>query len=126
MTRRLLVVDDALIIREKIKDAASEAGWEIAGEATNGAEAIEAYTAVRPDLVTLDLVMPQFDGLHALRGIRAADPNARVVVVSALEQKAILKEAFRNGAADFVLKPFAKSDLLATLQRACPAEEPVA
>jgi two-component system, chemotaxis family, chemotaxis protein CheY len=121
MTRRLLVVDDALIIREKIKDVATAAGWEIAGEAANGAEAVEAYLQTRPDVVTLDLVMPQFDGLHALRGIRAADPAARVVVVSALEQKAVLKEAFRNGATDFVLKPFDKTNLIATLERAAPA-----
>jgi two-component system chemotaxis response regulator CheY len=124
MTRRLLIVDDAMIIREKIKDAALATGWEIAGEAANGAEAIEAYLKLRPDVVTLDLVMPQFDGLHALRGIRAADPNACVIVVSALEQKAVLREAFRTGATDFVLKPFDKANLIATLEHAASACEP--
>ena len=117
MTRRLLVTDDAIIIREMIKDAATEAGWEIAGEATNGQEAIERYLEVRPDACTLDLVMPQYDGLHALRGILEADPEARVCVVSALDQKHVLKQAFQIGAADFIVKPFDRQALIETLEK---------
>ena len=115
MSKTLLVIDDALIIREMIKDAATEAGWEIAGEAVNGQDAIDKYQELRPDAVTLDMVMPDYDGLHALRGIIQADPQARVCVVSALDQTKILKEAFKIGAADFIVKPFDKNNLVDTL-----------
>jgi two-component system chemotaxis response regulator CheY len=116
MPARLLVVDDAMIIRELIKEAAAEAGIEVVGEADNGQTAIERYRELRPDVVTLDLVMPKFDGLHALQGILNFDPQARVVVVSALEQTTILKDAFRKGAADFITKPFDKRILIATIE----------
>jgi two-component system chemotaxis response regulator CheY len=117
MPGTLLVTDDALIIREMIKDTACLAGWTIAGEACNGQEAVERYEALRPDVVTLDLVMPEYDGLHALRGIKAINPNALVVVVSALEQKNILKEAFQLGANDFIVKPFDRQNLVETLEK---------
>ncbi len=117
MSRTLLVVDDALIIRHMIKDVAAGAGWTIAGEAADGQQAIDQYAQLRPHAVTLDLVMPGYDGLHALRGIMACDPNARVLVVSALEQKATLKEAFRLGAADFLIKPFDKQALIDALEQ---------
>ncbi len=117
MTRRLLVTDDAIIIREMIKDAAVAAGWEIAGEASNGQEAIDRYVELRPDACTLDLVMPQYDGLHGLRGILAVDSEARVCVVSALDQKHVLKEAFQIGAADFIVKPFDRRFLVETLDK---------
>ena len=116
MTKRLLVVDDALIIREIIKDAMINAGWEIVGEATNGQEAIDQYELLQPDAVTLDLVMPEYDGLHALQGILEVDPDAKVVVVSALDQKNILKQAFHIGATDFVVKPFNNGALVQTLE----------
>jgi two-component system, chemotaxis family, chemotaxis protein CheY len=117
MPGTLLVTDDALIIRAMIKDTATEAGWSVVGEAANGQQAIEQYERLRPDVVTLDLVMPEFDGLHALRGILALDPRARVVVVSALEQKNVLMDAFKIGASDFVVKPFDRKALVATLER---------
>jgi two-component system chemotaxis response regulator CheY len=116
------VTDDALIIREMIKDAATAAGWEIAGEATNGQEAIDKYQELRPDAVTLDMVMPDFDGIHALRGIMQADPQARVCVVSALDQQQVLKEAFKIGAADFIVKPFKKDNLINTLDNMVDAD----
>ncbi len=115
MPKTLLVADDALIIRQIIKDMAANAGWTIIGEATNGQEAVERYRQLRPDAVTLDLVMPEHDGLFALRGIMEFDPEAKVLVVSALEQRGVLKEAFKSGAADFVSKPFDKENLQATL-----------
>jgi two-component system, chemotaxis family, chemotaxis protein CheY len=120
MARKLLVVDDALIIREIIKDAAIAAGWEIAGEAADGQEAVEQYQELRPDAVTLDLVMPEYDGLHALEGILRVDPEAKVVVVSALDQKNILKQAFKIGATDFLVKPFNNETLVATLENVIP------
>jgi len=121
MTRTLLVADDAVIIREKIKDLAMQSGWTIVGEAGNGQEAIDAYAKLRPDVVTLDLVMPEFDGLYALRGIMSLNPNAKVVIVSALEQKTVLKDAFKVGAADFLVKPFSQQILIDTLEQVAPA-----
>ena len=123
MTKRLLVIDDAMIIREMIKDAAREDGWEIAGQAVNGQEGIEQYEKLQPDAVTLDLVMPEFDGMHALRGIKAGNRNAQILIVSALDQAEILKEALRAGAADFIAKPFNKGRLLAALQKIAARKE---
>ena len=106
MARTLLVTDDSMIIRELVKDVARRDGWEIVGEAADGQQAIEKYEQLRPDGVTLDLVMPNFDGLHALRGIKALDALAKVLVVSAIDQTDVLREAVKLGAADFVVKPF--------------------
>jgi len=117
MPGTLLTIDDAAIIREMIKDTAGAAGWNIVGEACDGREGFEQYRRLRPDAVTLDLVMPEYDGLFALREIRALDPQAKVVVVSALDQKSILKEAFKAGASDFLVKPFQRSMLLETLEQ---------
>ncbi len=117
MEKTLLITDDALIIRTLIRDAATAAGWKVVGEATNGQEAIQAYAESHPAAVTLDLVMPEYDGLHGLRGIRQLDPDARIIVVSALEQRSVLKEAFRLGASDFLLKPFQKPALIAALDQ---------
>jgi two-component system chemotaxis response regulator CheY len=124
MARTLLVTDDALIIRQIIKDMAASAGWEVVGEAANGQEAIDRYRELRPDAVTLDLVMPEHDGLHALHGIMEFDPEAKVLVVSALEQRGALKDAFKAGAADFVSKPFDKQSLQATLDQLLPEGTP--
>lgn len=117
MSKTLLVTDDALIIREMIKDAAREAGWEIVGEATNGQEAVERFDELNPDAVTLDLVMPDFDGLHALRGIAERNGAERVLIVSALDQSDVLKQALRLGAADFIVKPFDKHRLVGALDK---------
>ncbi|MFO0951951.1 MAG: response regulator [Isosphaeraceae bacterium] len=114
---RLLVVDDAMIMRKLIRDVALEAGWEVAGEARNGAEAVELYDKLRPDLVTMDLVMPVMGGNEALRRIRAADPGARVVVVTALDQKQTLMESIRDGAMDFIVKPFDRERVIALLKK---------
>lgn len=121
MSKRLLVVDDAVIIREIIKDTLTNAGWEIVGEADNGQTAIERYRELQPDVMTLDMVMPSFDGLHALKNILSEFPQAKIIVVSALDQKNVLKDAFKIGAADFILKPFDKKNLVETLERVIAA-----
>jgi two-component system, chemotaxis family, chemotaxis protein CheY len=126
MTKTLLVVDDAAIIRAKIKEAAIGAGWTIVAEGRNGKEAVERYAECHPTVVTVDLVMPEYDGIYALREIIAIDPNAKVVVVSAIGQKNVLKDAFGFGAADFIVKPFDKQSLLKTLEQFAPSEEAVA
>src|SRR4051812_24552455 len=104
--KRLLVVDGALLMRKMIREVALEAGWEVAGEATNGAEAVDLCRRLRPDLVTMDIVMPEKRGLEALREIRAVDPDAQVLMISALDQKQTLMESIRDGAIDFIVKPF--------------------
>jgi len=125
--KRLLVVDDALFMRKMISGVAAEAGWEVVGEAGDGAEAVALYDRLRPDLVTMDLVMPVMGGLEALRRIRAGDPAARVVVVTALDQKQALMDSIRDGAVDFIVKPFERQrilNLLAKLGGAAPRSTP--
>jgi two-component system chemotaxis response regulator CheY len=120
MTRTLLIADDSLIIRRLIEDAATEAGWQVLAKGTNGQEAFDLYREFHPDAMTLDLVMPGFDGLYALRNILEFDREAKIMVVSALEQKSVLREAFKLGAADFLIKPFDKKVLMATLEKLVP------
>jgi two-component system chemotaxis response regulator CheY len=108
MNKRLLIVDDALIMRRRIREIAEEAGWVVAGEAKNGAEAVALYQQEQPDLVTLDIVMPEMDGVTALKKLVKVDPQARVVMISAVDQKDKLTECIENGAIDFIVKPFDK------------------
>lgn len=115
--RRLLVVDDALFMRKMICGVAAEAGWDVVGEAANGREAVTLYEQLRPDLVTMDLVMPEMGGLEALREIRSRDPGARVVVVTALDQKQALMDSIREGAIDFIVKPFERQRVLNLLAK---------
>jgi two-component system, chemotaxis family, chemotaxis protein CheY len=115
--KRLLVVDDALFMRKLICGVAVEAGWEVIAEAANGAEAVSLYQQHHPDVVTMDLVMPVMGGLEALRQIRAIDPRARVVVVTALDQKQALMDSIRDGAVDFIVKPFERQRILALLAK---------
>lgn len=112
---RLLVTDDALIMRMRIRDTAREAGWEVVGEAANGRECLERYAELRPDLVTLDIVMPELDGVETLRALRAADPAARVVMITAIDQRSKLSECIRLGALDFLVKPFDRQGLIGLL-----------
>ncbi len=109
--KRVLIVDDALIMRQRIREIAEDAGWQVAGEAKNGAEAITLYEQEKPDLVTLDIVMPVMDGVSALKQLMENDPRARVVMVSAVNQKEKLAECVRAGAIDFIVKPFDKASL---------------
>jgi two-component system chemotaxis response regulator CheY len=117
MKRRLLVVDDALFMRKLICDVAAEAGWQVVGEAGDGEQAISLYEQTRPDLVTMDLVMPVLGGLDALRRIREIDPSAQVVVVTALDQKQALLDSIRDGAIDFIVKPFERARVCGLLRK---------
>jgi two-component system chemotaxis response regulator CheY len=112
MAKRVLIVDDALIMRKRIKDIATAAGWEIAGEAGDGEEAIALYCEVDPDLVTMDIVMPKMDGVTALKQILASNPSARIVMISAVDQRDKLTDCIRSGAIDFIVKPFNTQRLL--------------
>jgi two-component system chemotaxis response regulator CheY len=116
MANRALVVDDSMLMRRMICESLSDAGWEIAGEGEDGAEAIRLYEELRPDAVTMDIVMPGTDGIYALEKILDFDPDARVVVVSALNQTKLITQAIRKGAQDFIAKPFLPEQLQATLE----------
>ncbi|HEX7379300.1 MAG TPA: response regulator [Pirellulales bacterium] len=111
MAKRVLIVDDALIMRMRIKEIALDAGWEIAGEAADGQEGLDRHRELSPDLTTLDIVMPNLDGVSALRRIKEENPAAQVVMVSAVDQKSKLTECIRLGAMDFIVKPFDKARL---------------
>ena len=106
MAKRILITDDALFMRVTLKNILVQNGFEVVGEAQNGAEAIKLYGDLKPDLVTMDITMPEMDGLTALKAIRANDPQARVVMVTAMGQKSMVVEALQNGAKDFIVKPF--------------------
>ena len=103
---RVLVVDDAAFMRKMVGDALVKGGHEVIGEAGNGVEAVEQFQALRPDLMTLDITMPEKDGLAALKEIIAFDPGARVIMCSALGQESKVLESIKAGAKDFVVKPF--------------------
>jgi two-component system, chemotaxis family, chemotaxis protein CheY len=103
---RVLVVDDAAFMRKMVSDALAKGGHEVVGEAGNGIEALSQFQALKPDLMTLDITMPEKDGLAALADIMAADPSAKVVMCSALGQESKVLEAIKLGAKDFVVKPF--------------------
>lgn len=102
----IMIVDDAVFMRTMLKDIIKKNGYDIAGEASNGAEAIELYKQLKPDLVTLDITMPEMDGIQALKGIRDFDPEAKVIMCSAMGQQAMVLEAIKSGALDFITKPF--------------------
>jgi two-component system chemotaxis response regulator CheY len=106
MAKRVLIVDDALIMRKRIRDIAEQAGWEVAGEAGDGEEAVALYQQETPDMVTLDIVMPRMDGVAALKTLIGNDPAARVVMISAVDQRDKLTECIQSGAIDFIVKPF--------------------
>lgn len=120
--KRILIVDDALIMRKRIKEIAEAAGWQVAGEAKDGEEAVSLYRQEKPDLVTLDIVMPKLDGVSALRQIIQDDPQARVVMVSAVNQRAKLAECIQAGAIDFIVKPFEKAALRSFFEKCLTAE----
>jgi two-component system chemotaxis response regulator CheY len=103
---RVLVVDDAAFMRKMVGDALAKGGHEVVGEAANGAEAVTRYQELKPDLTTLDITMPEMDGLTALAEIVGFDPSARVVMCSALGQESKVLQAIKLGAKDFVVKPF--------------------
>ncbi len=118
MGKRVLVVDDANFMRLVVKDTLTPNGFEIAGEAANGAEAVARYAELRPDLVTMDITMKVKDGLEAAREILAGDPNARIVMVTALGQEKMLLDSIALGVRDFVVKPFTKERILSAAQKA--------
>ena len=117
-----MVVDDTLFMRRMLRDLLSRQGYTIAAEARNGREAVEQYLQQRPDLVVMDITMPEMDGIEAVRAILQADPAARVVMCSALGQDGPVMEALQAGAWEFVLKPFLPDKVLEAVERALTAD----
>ena len=117
MGHRVLVCDDAIFMRTMISDILSGAGYEVVGEAETGVQAIERYKALRPDLVTMDIVMPDMGGIEAVREIVKGDADAKILMCSAMGQQALVVEAIQAAAKDFVVKPFQPSRVLEAVQR---------
>jgi two-component system chemotaxis response regulator CheY len=116
MPHRVLIVDDAMFMRAMIRDILVNSGrYEVVGEASNGQEAVEQFQALTPDLVTMDIVMPQMDGIEACREILKSSPKARIVMCSALGQEALVIESIAAGAKDFIVKPFSAEKVLKVL-----------
>lgn len=117
MKARVLIADDASFMRQMIREIIEPEGYEVVGEATNGVEAIERYTELTPDIVTMDIVMPKQSGLDAVKEILKLAPDAKVVMCSALGQESLVMEALQAGARDFIVKPFKADNVLATLAK---------
>jgi len=117
MAAKVLIVDDAIFMRNMLRNIFVESGFEIAGEASNGLEAVEQYRALSPDLTTMDIVMPERNGIEALKEIVRIDPEARVVICSALGQESLIIEAIEAGAKDFIIKPFKPARVIEVAQR---------
>ena len=106
MAKNILVCDDAAFMRMMIKDILTKNGYTVAGEAENGMKAVEKYTELKPDLVLMDITMPEMDGIQALKKIKELDPAASVIMCSAMGQQAMVIESIQSGAKDFIVKPF--------------------
>lgn len=106
MAKRILVVDDAAFMRMMIKDILTKNGFEVVAEAADGAQALEKYKEFTPDLVTMDITMPEMDGITSLKEIKKINPNAKVIMCSAMGQQAMVIDAIQAGAKDFIVKPF--------------------
>ncbi|ADL07872.1 response regulator [Thermosediminibacter oceani] len=114
----ILIVDDAAFMRMMIKDILTKNGYEVAGEAENGAVAVEKYKELKPSLVVMDITMPEMDGIEAVRRIKSIDPDARIIMCSAMGQQAMVIDAIQAGARDFVVKPFQPDRVLEAVKKA--------
>ena len=113
----VLVCDDAVFMRTMVSDILSQAGFTVVGEAENGKQAVEKYQQLKPDLVTMDIIMPEMGGIEAVKKITQIDAGARILMCSAMGQQALVQEALQAGARDFVVKPFQPSRVLEAVQR---------
>lgn len=117
MANRILVVDDAAFMRMMVKDILTKNGYEIVGEAPNGLKAIEVYKECKPDLVMMDITMPELNGIEAVKEIKAFDPNAKIIMCSAMGQQAMVLESIQAGAKDFIVKPFQADRILEAVKK---------
>ncbi len=117
MAKNILICDDAAFMRMMIKDILTKNGYNVVGEAENGKVAVDKYSELSPDLVLLDITMPEMDGIAALKAIKAKDPNACVIMCSAMGQQAMVIEAIQSGAKDFIVKPFQAERVLEAVKK---------
>lgn len=115
---KVLIVDDAAFMRMMIKDILEKNGFEVVGEASNGIKAVEIYKKERPDVVTMDITMPDMDGIEAVKQIKAFDPSSRIIMCSAMGQQSMVMDAIRAGAKDFIVKPFQADRVLEAIRKA--------
>lgn len=118
MAGRILIVDDAPIIRLMLKDILVANGYEVVGEAGDGNEGVQKYKDLKPDVVTMDITMPEKDGIQAMTEILALDEEAKVIVITAIDQREALMEAIRAGATDYIIKPFETDRVLSAIRKA--------
>ena len=117
MGKRILIVDDAAFMRMMIKNIITKNGYEVIGEAENGRVAVELYKQHKPDLVTMDITMPEMNGIEGVKAICGIDPDANIIMCSAMGQQAMVMEAIQAGAKDFVVKPFQQDRILQAIER---------
>ena len=117
MAKNILICDDAAFMRMMIKDILTKNGYNIAGAAENGAMAVDKYNETKPDLVLMDITMPEMDGIQALKKIKENDPSASVIMCSAMGQQAMVIESIQSGARDFIVKPFQADRVLEAVQK---------
>jgi two-component system chemotaxis response regulator CheY len=117
MANRILIVDDAAFMRMMIRDILTKSGYEVVGEAQDGAQAIEKFKELHPDLITMDITMPEMDGITALKEIRKLDSNARVIMCSAMGQQSMVIDAIQAGAKDFIVKPFQADRVIEAIKK---------
>jgi len=122
MAVRVLVADDARFMRQLIREIIEPEGFEVVGEAADGRSVVEEFAKLRPDIVTMDIVMPKRSGIDAVREILALDAGARIAMVSALGQEALVMEALQAGASDYIVKPFKPEAVVATLRKVVEKE----
>lgn len=114
---RVLIVDDAAFMRMMLKDMLTKNGFEVIGEADNGLKAVEMYKTEKPDLVTMDITMPEMDGIEAVKTIKQFDPTAKVIMCSAMGQQSMVMDAIKAGAKDFVVKPFKEDRVVEAVRK---------
>ena len=117
MAKNILICDDAAFMRMMIKDILTKNGYNVVGEAENGAKGVEKFNELKPDLVLMDITMPEMDGIQALKKIKEMDPNASVIMCSAMGQQAMVIEAIQSGAMDFIVKPFQAERVLEAVKK---------
>ncbi|MBP1155997.1 MULTISPECIES: response regulator [unclassified Paenibacillus] len=117
MANRILIVDDAAFMRMMIRDILTKNGYEVVGEANDGAQAIEKFKELSPDLITMDITMPEMDGIQALKEIKKIDGNAKVIMCSAMGQQAMVIDAIQAGAKDFIVKPFQADRVIEAIKK---------
>ena len=118
MASRVLIVDDLAFIKLIIKDTLEKTGFEVAGEASNGVEAIEQYKRLQPDIILMDITMPKMDGIQAIQEIVKIDPQAKVIMCSALGQQKLIIQSIQLGAKDFIVKPFKPERIVGAIKKA--------